>query len=172
MTRRRVSGTRSRARSGKPKYHWNGIYLPSVVVPAGGVVGAIVTNDQLDPPFTLMRIRGNIHLENANANNVVVGMKMLIYNVNDAGGMTDDISGLDTDLADIQTPHLLWQWAGPVNGTGILNGINSNVRFDDIDIKAMRRVEGPKVEIGLVVDVDAADRAYVTMQLRCLIRMH
>lgn len=155
----------------RPKYTWTGIQAPSAVVGAGGTVHEIWQYSHDTGPCTLYAVRGNVHLENANAANVVVGLKLVRCRTDDAGLMTDDIVAIDTDIADIKYADMLWQWYGPVYGTAVATADNSERSFD-LFVKSRRRLTDEKSSISLVCNADIAGRAYITVNLRALVRLH
>ena len=169
MARRRTAG---RARSGgKNRYAWHGFYLPGLEVPSDLLQDVFVLYDSDDADHqeevVLERIRGRIQFQNTATSGDGVGVGIYLVELDNAGGMTSDVDPLGTLSFDIENNSTLWLWQFDVPGTP--SGTVRTSHFQDIDIKAKRKIENPQALVA-VFDRLAIDRVGFQFTLRALVK--
>ncbi len=162
MTARRTSRGSGRGRAAA-KYFWDGIQWPATAAPAtpGLDLHALGAQVQLhDGPATLQRIRGvvwNHHAGSvADTSASVLAQKIMYVELNDAGAMTGDWQGHDTDAEDVTRRQL---WTRMTRGQVAAAGAETTnvVVHIDIDIKVKIRIEtSAKGMLVLLTESDAA----------------
>ena len=171
-----MSGRRHGSRGSRPRrgYYWDGLQFGSTAITTSGASFELINpTAQEFMPGTLVRIRGNLTLQNAGSDkvngNVSVGLKIMYLEVNDAGTITGDSAGIDTHEEDIARRQL-WTHHALLGSSGSTS--NWATQFLPVDIKAKVKLESSgKMILALLADASQTNRAVIAGYLRCLI-MH
>ncbi len=124
-------------------------------------------------PGTLVRIRGNLVIANTGSDRTNgatdVGLKIMYVEVNDAGTISGDHAGIDSEEEDIANRQLWAMMTRVMKATADDNSPRVEV---EVDVRAkVKLVASGKWILALLADATTANRAQMTGQLRCLI-MH
>ena len=163
---------RSRGRA-KPTYKWSGLQWENIAVSANGVALILVGGVEIERygKCTVQAIRGGMTFHNTDsdaAGGVVrVGAKIGVYNVNDAGTLTDDVAGLDTHEEDI-SKRQLWTYTDFFRASATNLTVERRV---EVYVKAGIILGDAKSELMLVANSSVVNRVRVTGYLRALIRL-
>ncbi len=173
--RRRGVGGGRRQGGGSPAYSWVGIQINSTTdIPTAGVVAVLVGQGTIERAGALVleRIRGTIQISNDDTDSanggVTVGLKVMPFEIDDAGVIAGDHNALDTDLEDIGA-RILWQDISHL-GADTATDFQATERYFDLDVKARVKMSHPKMNVGVLLDASVANRARFICNLRALVR--
>jgi hypothetical protein len=161
----------------RPRYVWTGIQVNAPQdVTAVGTVNIIVSEAVLDAHgsnVVIERIRGNVHYTNDDTDapngTVRVAHKILVANVNDAGGVTDDINALDTDEEDIAR-RILTQFIHVLGAEAATDFLQTELDVE-IDVRVKIKIKDPKMVLAIFQQSTTINRARSVMNLRALMRI-
>ncbi len=178
MATRRQGRSSGRGSRRRPNYVWTGLHLTVPTdIPTAGVVGVLVpgTTVERHGQLTVERIRGMIEVMNTDTDSangrVNVAWKVIQYEINDAGVITGDHQGIDTDEEDI-AQRILAQGAVNLGAAAGTDFQDVEHRWMDIDIKARVRIHDAKHEVGVLMDSSTANRAQFILNMRALCRVN
>ena len=173
-----MAGRRS-GRSGgggsRRRFAWDGIQVGSTGVAQAGAALVLVDGTTVENrPGTVTRIVGDITLGNwgtaAEAAKVAYFCKILVVELNDAGAMSGDHAGLDTNEEDVGARQL-WTAAGllPESATDV--GENEGYVNLHIDVKGQQKIPpGGKHALVMLIDADGDNRLVIAAYVRVLMR--
>ena len=114
-----------------------------------------------------MRIRGWINLAADAVSGNSVGLKLLYAETNDAGTMTGDHSGIDTQEEDVAVRQL---WTAYYVQQTVASTDALRVQTYEVDIKAKLKLEASsKKQLVLLMTAASANRTESSGYLRCLL---
>ncbi len=174
MPRHARSRSRGRSRPSKPTYKWSGLQVGSTDVPITGVAFVLVGGTEIERygKCTVVAVRGFVEVANGDtdsANGVVrFGLKLMKLPIDDAGLLTGDDQGLDSDEEDI-AKRQLWSWHGLLDKR-LADG-NTQRRVQEVYVKVGVILGHPKEELILLLDASVGNRLQANCGLRVLLKL-
>lgn len=171
MTRRRTSHGGSRRK--KLAYYWDGVQFPPTLVTTARLFSVLVDRvDSEDRGRVLQTIRGYLTYQNGgtDAQNgaVRVVSKIMMFNLNDAGAVTDDTGAIDTQEEDIALRQL-WTYSTVLPGALGLPADSLPVTIEiEVKVKIVIPPNG-KVNVALMTAADVTNRCLLSGYLRALV---
>ncbi len=165
---------RSRGRSSKRGYYWDGVQWPRTSINSGQTALVLIDSTAQEfMPATLVRVRGYIHLDARGSVSETepgdVMQKMMYVEINDAQAMTGDHSGIDTHEEDI-AQRQIWTHAWG-SGKVAAESVDTPQIQIEVDVKVKIKIEphGKKLLL-LLQDSSTSNLHGSTGYLRCLLQ--
>ncbi len=151
------------------RFRWDGLQWPPTNLTTAATVFVLVDAVAVEfMPATMVSVRGILTFQaTSTASNRVVA-KLLAIHVNDAGTMTDDITGIDTDEEDIAVRQLwTYSYAQPTVAT------DNGKKTESVEVVVKTKIALPasgKTLIALVMNAQVTTRSESIGYLRCLLQ--
>ncbi len=165
---------RGRSQRSKPVYKWSGLQVGVTDVGVTGVALVLVGGVEIERygKATVVAVRGHMQFLNndsdAAAGNVVFGAKLMKLEINDAGTLTGDDQGIDTNEEDI-AKRQLWTGHG-VLPKRLADGRVEHINFI-LNVGVFVVLAHPKEELIMLLDASIANRLQVASYIRVLLRL-
>ncbi len=166
----------ARRRSRKPSRgtYWDGLQTVLTNIPSAGAALILVdATAQEFMPATMDGIRGFMYLANSGSDaataGVLCGCKIMYLETDDAGVITGDWNGLDTDEEDI-AERQLWSYMRHFVTRGAAADASDTSEVNiELEVKAKVKLSSSgKKKLLLLVDASPTNR----LQMTCYLRAH
>ncbi len=158
------------------RYTLGGVQWPTTDISTLGVALVVVSELHVERhgQLTVERIRGNVHIFNsdtdATGGGVQVAAKILLVELDDAGAVTGDHSGIDTHEEDIAVRHL-WMQNVRCSANAVADEFRDGGYNLEVDVKVRIKISSPKQALLLFMASNVSNRGQSCGYLRSLLRV-